>query len=194
MHPKPAPEAESVVRLLGEYRKGSKDAASQLVEMLYPELRRLAAARMKGERPGHTWQPTALVNELYLELLKIKALRTAPDEADKRAFIGLASHLMKRLLIHHSRPLYRRFEKLPDSAVPESPEPSAEDLVEIEDLLERLAAINPKLRMVVEMRVFEGMPIPEIADRLGCAKSTVDRYWCFARQWLAERLNQPHLS
>jgi RNA polymerase sigma factor (TIGR02999 family) len=178
-------------RLIGNCQQRTNDAASQLVEIFYPELRRLAAARMKGERADHTWQPTVLVNELYLELLKIKSLR--PDYGDHRtreAFMGLAAHLMKRLLIHHSRPLSRRAQKLELLDLPETGEANAEDLAKIENLLERLAAINPKFRTVVEMKVFEGLSIPEISAELGCVKSTVDRYWAFSRQWLAESLSQ----
>src|ERR1700719_2217615 len=100
----------TVQDLMKRFRMGDKQAAGELVTLFYPELRRLAAARMKGEQVNHTWQPTSLVNELYLELLKVKALRASDSdgESERRAFLGLAAHLMRRLLIQHSRPLSKR--------------------------------------------------------------------------------------
>src|SRR6516164_8549334 len=105
--------SDSVARLMARFRKGDHEAAGQLVELFYPELRRIAALRMRAERPDHTLQPTAVVHQLYLELVKIKAPRPAgSDGADeKAAFLGLAAYLMKQLLIHHARPLSKRAEK-----------------------------------------------------------------------------------
>ena len=107
---------------MAELRGGSPEAAGKLVEYFYPELRRLASVRMLGERSNHTWQPTVLVNELYLELTRIKALPPSSrreDQEERDAFFGLAAFLMKRLLVHHSRPLPKRvtkaeYEKRPD--------------------------------------------------------------------------------
>src|SRR3954447_6006598 len=99
---------------MASFRRGDRGAAGRLVELFYPELRRIAAARMRGERPDHTLQPTAVVHQLYLELVKVKALRPAGSggAAEKAAFLGLAAYLMKQLLIHHARPLSKRAEKL----------------------------------------------------------------------------------
>ena len=172
------------------FRNGDHEAAGRLVELFYPELRRIAAARMRSERPDHTLQPTAVVHQLYLELVKVKALRPAgSDGADeKAAFLGLAAYLMKQLLIHHARPLSKRAEKAKLTDLP-GPQSSAEQsLVEIEDVLNRLAAINPALRRVVELRVFEGLTREEIAREMGCGTATVARHWNFARNWLEEAL------
>jgi hypothetical protein len=109
---------------------------------------------MRRERPDHTLQPTAVVHQLYLELIKVKALRQASSGGadEKAAFLGLAAYLMKRLLIHHARPLSRRAEKAEGSR-PAWPHSSTEHaLLEIDDVLNRLAAINPALRRVVELR------------------------------------------
>lgn len=177
--------------MMADFRKGDRGAANQLVELLYPELRRLAAAKMKGERAEHTWQPTLLVNELYLALVKIRALgggSGAGGDQEKAAFLGLAGHVMKRLLIEHARPLYRRAEKVEfrDGPVPVSP--GAESLHFVEEVLSRLAAIDPKFRTVIEMRVFEGLTGDEIAQQLGCSPRTVASYWTFAKRWLEKEL------
>ncbi len=191
MQKPPAPD--TVSRLMAAFRKGDTTAANQLVELLHPELRRLAASKMKGERAGHTWQPTVLVNELYLAMVKVKALggSSGGDEQEKAAFIGLAGPLMKRLLIEHSRPLYRHVEKVEFRERTNLVPTDAESLHTVEALLSRLAAIDPKFRSVVEMRVFEGLTGDEIAHELGCSPRTVASYWVFAKRWLEKELAGP---
>ena len=178
----------TVARLMASFRNGDHEAAGRLVELFYPELRRIAAARMRDERPDHTLQPTAVVHQLYLELVKVKALQPAGAGGadEKAAFLGLAAYLMRQLLIHHARPLSKRAEKteLDELAGPRSP--AEHSLVEIDDVLNRLAAINPALRRVVELRVFEGLTREEIAREMGCGTATVARHWSFARNWLQE--------
>jgi len=183
------PEPDIFARLVADLRRGDKAAADRLVELLYPELRKLAAARMRGERAEHTWQPTLLVNELYLALVKTKALGngTHADE-EKAAFLRLAGHVMKHLLIDHSRPLYRRAEKVQMHDMPDLAPTGIEDVQFVEQLLARLGAIDPKLRSVVEMRVFEGRTGDEIAQQLGCSPRTVANLWTFAKRWLSSEL------
>jgi RNA polymerase sigma factor (TIGR02999 family) len=183
-------QLDTVARLMAGFRSGDHEAAGRRVELFYPELRRIAAARMRVERPDHTLHPTAVVHELYLELVKIKELRsTGSDGADeKAAFLGLAAFLMKRLLIHHARPLSKRTAK---AELPDLPGPDASPeqlLLEIDDVLNRLAAINPALRDVVELRVFEGLTREEIAQEAGCGIATITRHWCFARNRQEEAL------
>jgi len=179
-----APDAQ-VCNLMAELRRGTPGAAEQLVALFYPELRRLAAAKMRNERELHTWQPTALVNEVYLELRRMKQLRAVADEtrSEKEEFLCLAAFLMQRLLIHHARPLARRSERVDaDSLMTVG---SAETcLHEIEDALRGLECIDPKLRQVVELRVFGGLSGEEIAQHLGCSVRSVTRHWNFARHWL----------
>lgn len=181
---------DSAHRLMAELRGGSPEAAGKLVELFYPELRRLATARMLGERSNHTWQPTVLVNELYLELTRIKSLPpgSTREEEERNAFFGLAAFLMKRLLVHHARPLPKRVTKVEIDDALAVAATGEQSLREIEDLLSRLGAIDPKLRLVVEMKAFEGLSREEIAQRLDCSVRTVARHWDFAQHWLQKAL------
>lgn len=181
--------------LMSRFRTGDPAAAGALLGLLYPELRRLAAAQMRTENPGHTWTPTVLVNELYLELIKVRALREASEDLSERdAFLGLAGHVMRRLLIHHARPMYRKVRKVAASELEVTPPSGLHDgpeaLAEIEDLLERLNKIDPKLRRVVELRVFEGKTADEAAETMACSPRSVHKYWSFARHWLANQLGE----
>lgn len=140
------------------------------------------------ERTPHTWQPTVLVNELFLELVKIKALKPGDGgRTDREMFLGLAAHIMKRMLIHHARPLSRRVDQVDLCEGLNLEALQAGGLTDLEDMLVRLSNIDPQLRTIVELRVFEGLSIREIADQLGCASRTVDRRWFFARNWLQQQ-------
>jgi len=179
---------ERIASLMAGLRGGNQEAAGQLIAIFYPELRRMARRRMQQERGPHTWQPTVMVNELYLELLKIKALRDADgSQSDREAFLALASHIMRRLLIHHARPLYRQAERAEGFNEFDLTALDGGGMAEIESLLERLDGIDPQLRAVVEMRVFEDLSIAEIAAELNCSTRTIDRRWCFARKWLEQQ-------
>lgn len=181
----PAP-VSSVSALIAKFRRGEEGAADQLVEVLYPELRRLAAAHLRLERNARTWQPTALVHELYIELRKIKHLKDAitdDPEADKRAFLGLAAFIMKRLLIQHARPLAKRYEHLEIESIAE-PGVVEVRLREVENALQALAAIHPDLSQITEMKVFGSLTSEEIANHLGYSARSVDRRWAFAKDWL----------
>jgi RNA polymerase sigma factor (TIGR02999 family) len=178
--------------LMAGFRAGRKESADRLFELLYPELRRLAAVRLRRERNGHSLQPTLLVNELYIELVKRRAIggEGGANDEERTAFLGLAGFLMARLLVLHSRPLSQRVDKVGDAVLDVVPSitPCAETLQYVEDILERLEAVDPRVRSVVELRVFEGKSHEEIAAQLDCSVRTVGASWSFARRWLADHL------
>lgn len=181
---------EEVSTLMARLRNGNREAAGQLVALFYPELRRLAHSHMKRERSGHSWQPTLLVNQLYLELVKIKALHQEDgnEQCDRKAFFGLAAHLMRRLLIHHSRPLAQKVEKIGlDDDLPLAAD-GAEDLAVVESLLEGLERMDPEFRRVAELKVFEGLSMEEIASQLDVPLRTAYRRWTLVRTWLARQM------
>lgn len=184
----PSFPSDSITRLMGAFRKGDRDAGAALADLFYPELRRLAAAKMKGERCAHTWQPTALVHELYLELVKVKAFGSSGGSAEEEraAFLRLAGHIMKRMLVHHARPLYRGAQHIDavEGVLPGVVDDQA--LQDVEDALSRLEKIDPRLRAVIEMRVFEGMTTEQAARALGCSVGTISGCWNWARSWLRE--------
>ncbi len=177
-------------QLFAAFRDGSSEAAGRIVEFLYPELRRLAASKMRRERTDHSWQPTELVNELYLQLVQCKAIGSSDDgiQNERNAFFGLAGHMMMRLLIQHARPLSRRTEKVNTDDLPSLLADSEEGLRDVDLLLVNLASVDPELRTLVELKVFEGLGTNEIASRLGWSVRTVERRWTFTKHWLTKEL------
>lgn len=181
---------QRITRALSDATNGTLSGPEQLMNAFYPELKRLAASKMRREAADHTLQPTALVNELYIELLKVSALRPvkAQDPREKSAFFALAGQVMQWLLIRHTRRLswHVELQELPES-LPDSSS-GFQRLVEMDRLLAQLASVDPQLRTVVELRVFEGLSIEECSTRLGCSVSTITRNWRFAKSWLRDRL------
>ena len=136
------PGPDAIGKLMADFRTGDSRAGGQLVELLYPELKRIAAGQMGREWSEHSWQPTLLVNELYLEVLKIKGLppRNGDPESNKAAFLALGGQVMKRLLIHHARPLSKRARQVPLGE--DLPLDVETGILELEDLLSRLAKVK----------------------------------------------------
>lgn len=184
---------EDIAALMARLRLGDRSAAGQLVQQFYPELKRLASMQMQREKPDHTWQATALVNEVYLELCRVKGLEQAANstpEQERGAFFCLAAHIMRRLLIAHARPLRKRAQHIPEDALSDLAA-GEEAFREVSDVLDKLGALDPKLRQVVELKIFEGLSTEQISERLGFATRSVARYWSFARSWMASALGDP---
>ncbi len=174
-----------VTQLLDAIATGDPKAAEQLWPVVYAELRALAAAQVARERPGHTLNPTALVNEAYLRL----AVDKDHGFANRRHFFGSAASAMRRILVESARARGR--EKRGGERRREHPdidalaaEQSDDDLLALHEALERFAAIDPERAKLVELRFFAGLTLPEAAECLGISPSTADRGWRYARAWL----------
>jgi RNA polymerase sigma factor (TIGR02999 family) len=161
--------------------------------LVYGELRAIAAKRLGAERPGHTLQPTALVNEAYLRL---RGLGGVPWH-DRTHFFAIASRIMRRLLVDHARAklAQKRGSDAPRVVVGEGyhqeiqPSMDAAELIDLDRALNELAADSPRLARLVELRFFSGLGIDEASSLLGCSTRTAKRDWAFARAWLLNRLS-----
>jgi RNA polymerase sigma factor (TIGR02999 family) len=174
-----------VTRILDRVQQGEVKAAEELLPLVYDELRKLAAHKMANEAPGHTLQPTALVHEAWLRLVGDQDRRYA----DRTHFFAAAAEAMRRILIDRARrkaspkhggDLSR--EQLHESRI-EIRAPAGE-LLAVHEALEQLAMEDALAALVVKLRYFVGMTMPEVAQALGIAPRTADRHWQFARAWL----------
>jgi len=177
-------EPTDVTMLLNAWSDGKQDALDELMPVVYQELRKLARSYLRAERPEHTLQPTALVNEAYLRLVDQKNVRWE----NRRHFYGIAAQLMRRILVDHARK--RQSEKrgggealLPFEEAKGVPV-KARDLVALDDALKDFATIDPRSAKIVELRQFGGLSIDETADVLEISPATVKRDWTVAKAWL----------
>jgi RNA polymerase sigma-70 factor, ECF subfamily len=173
-----------VTQLLKAMRMGDSRAADDLLPLVYAELHRLAKAYMRRERPEHTLQATALINEAYLRLV-----REDGDWKNRAHFIGVAANMMRRVLVDYARAhkAERRAGGLKRVEMNDDLTISAERLDEaalVDDALTRLAKVNSRQAQVVELRYFGGLSVEQIADLLGIAPRSVKRDWSLARIWL----------
>ena len=182
-----------VHELVDRATRGDKPALEALMPMVYAELRRLAAHYLKGERPGQTLQPTALVHEAYLKLLKDR-----PERWQNRAhFCAIAAHAMRQVLIERARArdALKRGGGQPrvtfDEGLPVTQPDPAVDVIALDTALERLAALDASQARIVELRYFGGLSIEETAEAMGISPATVKRHWAVARAWLAKELETP---
>jgi RNA polymerase sigma factor (TIGR02999 family) len=183
-------ESENVTVLLQQMAMGDSNAAEQLAPIVIQELHRLAQYYLTGERPGHTLQPTALVNEAYLKLVGDQAR----DWRNRAHFIGVSAAIMRRILVDHARrkrALKRNLPEVPSDLPERSEWPSpeqAEELMALDSALDRLEAMNSRQRRVVELRYFGGLSVEETAETLGISPITVKRDWAAARAWLKQQV------
>jgi RNA polymerase sigma-70 factor, ECF subfamily len=175
--------------LLLAWSRGERDAFDQLVPLVHGELRRLARRYMSRERPGHTLQPTALVNEAYVRLLGVNRV----SWQNRTHFFAMAARVMRRVLVDFERA--RRNQKRGGGARKASlgealdvASPETQDLVAVDDALTRLDAVHPRKGQVVELRFFGGLSLDETAEALHVSRDTVKRDWRFARLWLLREL------
>ena len=179
-----------VTRILSAIAEGDPDAASQLLPLVYDELRQLAAAQMAQEAPGNTLNATALVHEAYLRLV---GPANAPRWDGRGHFFAAAAQAMRRILVEAAR--RKRREKHGgdrrridlEAAQAAAPAPR-DDLIALDAGLTRLAAVDPQAAQLVELRHFTGLTVAEAAQALGISPRTADRLWAFARAWLHREL------
>ena len=174
-----------VTCILNRVEQGDKQAAGELLPLVYEELRKLAVVRMANEKAGQTLQPTALVHEAWLKI----AGEGQEHFANRRHFFKAAAGAMQQILIDNARRKQRlkhganqSGDELHESRIAMSV--PSEELLAVNDALATLALEDPQAAAVVQMRYFVGMTVPEIADALDLAPRTVDRHWAFARAWL----------
>ena len=182
------PSPSEITGLLHAWRQGDSSALEQLVPLVEAELHRLAHRYLAQERPGHTLQTTALVNEAYLRLMDWKNVQWQ----DRAHFVGVAARLMRYILVGYAKRQPGRkttaHHVTLDEALQVSPQRTA-DLVAIDDALNALAAFDPRKCQIVELRFFGGLSVEETAEVLQLAPITVMREWSKAKAWLFDHLS-----
>jgi RNA polymerase sigma factor (TIGR02999 family) len=179
---------QQVTGLLAQWRAGDPAALESRIPLVYGELRRIAHGYLRGERPGHTLQSTALVNEAYLRLVSQE-----PGQIDNRAhFVRVAAHLMRQILVDYARAQRaakrdggRRVE-LDESLLPLQL-PNV-DVISLDEALNGLARLDEQQAQIVELRFFGGLSVGDTATALGVSPATVKREWATARAWLSREL------
>ncbi|MCU1302923.1 MAG: sigma factor, ECF-like family protein [Candidatus Sulfotelmatobacter sp.] len=183
-----ASDTGDVTQLLKAMKTGDPSAAERLLPLVYAELHRLASSYMRRERQDHTLQATALINEAYLRLA-----REDVDWQNREHFIGVAAHVMRRVLVDHARAHkaemrgggLKRVELEEGLAISEE---RSEEVLALDEALNRLTELNPRQARVVELRYFGGLSVEQIANVLSIAPRSVKRDWALARIWLFKEL------
>ena len=180
-----------VTQLLLDWGNGHKAALDKLVPVVYQELRRLAAYYMRRERPGHTLQTSALVNEAYMRLVDYSQMRWQ----SRAHFFAVAAQAMRRILVEHARK--RHFAKRGGGAFKVSfdeaaivSQEQASDLVALDDALTSLEAMDQRKARIVELRYIGGLNIEETAEVLAISPATVQREWRAAKAWLYREIKE----
>jgi RNA polymerase sigma factor (TIGR02999 family) len=188
------PPAESITRLLDDWRDGDLSARDRLVGLLYDELRIVARRHLGSEPPGHTLQATDLVNELYVKLVGVEE----PAFRGRVHFLAVASHVMRRILVDHARrkgaakrAAGRRIDVTDVAALAvASPEPSTPDVLALDAALLSLSRRDSRAAQLVELRHFGGLGWDECAEVLGISSATAKRDWTVARAFLLKELRR----
>ena len=182
---------QGITELLGKWSQGDEGALDQLMPLVYDELRRLAGGYLRRERREHTLQPTALVNEAYLKLVR---QREIPWQ-NRAQFFGIAAQLMRQILVDHARAhgAAKRGGHLINVSLKDIGAfytKGEADVLAVHDALERLAEIDPDQSRIVELRFFGGLTIEETGEVMKVSHSTVEREWRIAKAWLKRELTK----
>jgi RNA polymerase sigma factor (TIGR02999 family) len=180
-----------VTLLLLAWSNGNREALEDLLPVVYRELRRIAAAYFRHERPDHTLQPTGLVHEAYLRLIDQQRARWQ----NRAQFFGVAAQLMRRILVDHARTraAAKRGGGAPLVTLVDTVGASSHrgvDVIALDEALKRLTNLYPDQGRLVELRYFGGMTIEETGEAMGISPATVKRQWALARAWLLRDLNR----
>lgn len=181
-----------VTRILSVIEQGDPSASAQLLPLVYEELRKLAAARMSDESPDQTLQATALVHEAYLRLVDVEQ---AQHWNSRGHFFAAAAEAMRRLLLNRARDKNRlkrggQLQKLDLDQIDLAMDTPNEELLRLDEALERLAGENKVCADLVKLRFFAGLSNQDAAAALSISPSTADRYWAFARAWLFQAIRE----
>jgi RNA polymerase sigma factor (TIGR02999 family) len=183
-------DVHDVTGLLLSWRQGDAAALDRLVPLVYDELRRVARRHLRGERPGHALQATALVHEVYLRLVDVDRITLK----SRTHFFAVAARLMRQVVVDHAR--RQRADKRGggvtmmslDDVSPVA-QPSTVDVLALDEALDALSSIDARQCHVVELRFFAGLNIDEAAEALEISPATVEREWALAKAWLHRRLS-----
>ncbi len=178
-----------VTELLLGWSRGDQECLDQLIPLVQDELHRIASRHMRRERPGHTLQTTALLNEAYLRLVNQARI----SWQDRAHFFGIAARIMRQILVDHARSAGRgkrggREYHLALDGIPVLAPRKPRELLALDDALSRLAVLNARKAQVVELRYFGGLNVEEAAQVLQVSPNTVIRDWSFAKAWLRREL------
>ncbi len=179
-----------ITTLLHEWQEGNSQAFDQVIEFVYQDLHRRAAAYLRSERPEHSLQTTGLVHEAFIKLVDKKEI----DWQDRNHFFAIAAQAMRRILVDYARGRKRekrggKYEDLPlEEVTYRYATESSVDLVALDEALQRLAEFDERQAQIVELKYFGGMTLDETADILGVSRVTVKRDWQIARAWLRQQL------
>lgn len=186
----PSSPRQEVTQLLVDWRGGDERALDRLFPLVQPELHRLAHHYMSRERPGHTLQTTAILNEAYLRLVD----DTTPPWQNRTHFVAAAARLMRRIMVDHARE--RQSLKRGGGALRITLDEAAlvtearsDELLALDEALETLAAQDPRKSEIVELRYFGGLTVEETGEFLKLSPRTVEREWTMAKAWLYRALN-----
>ena len=179
-----------VTRILSAIEQGDAHAAEKLLPLVYEELRKLAAVRLAREKPGQTLQPTALVHEAYLKLVDVEKTQRWDSRGH---FFAAAAEAMRRILLNRARDQQRLkrgggWKRLDLDRLAVVDDASADDLIAIDEALDKLARQQKTAADLVKLRFFAGLTLEEAASALGLARRSADRHWAFARAWLYQAL------
>ncbi len=184
-------EPSGVTQLLLDWNRGNPAALDDLLPMIQTQLHDIARGHLRHEQAGHSLEPSALVNELYLRLID----QDRVSWRDRTHFFGVSAQIMRRILVDHARRKQsaKRGGELTRITLSDAlgmPESNKVDLVFLDDVLTRLAAIFPQQGRVVELRFFAGLTVDETAEALGISTATVSREWTMAKAWLRRAMTE----